>query len=109
MTIERTEILLHLLSAAGEEISNKLQLPSFPLAEERVVERSDDRVSRIACQELAVMFARTTHLPQPCWGLVYPLFACGGKRVAAFILFFESLLFLTPGNTHHCVLLNLLK
>jgi len=57
----------------------KMQLPSFPLAEERVVERSDDRVSRCVVYALALMSAGSTHPDYA--SLVDPLFACGGKRV----------------------------
>ena len=59
-----------------------MRLPSFPLAEERDAGRSDGRVSRRGWQALAVMSAGFTH-PE-CAALLDPLFACGGKRVAAF-------------------------
>jgi len=60
-----------------------MPFPSLPLAEERDAERSDGRVSRRGCQALAVMSAGLTHPPQLCLGLLDPLFACGGKMVAA--------------------------
>jgi hypothetical protein len=69
-----------------KEIKN-MQLPSFPLAGERVVERSDDRVSQPAVQYRQCISAnvlRSTHPDGPVrTGLVDPLFACGGKRVTA--------------------------
>jgi hypothetical protein len=48
--------------------------PSFPLAEERVVERSDDRVS----PQRQVERATGTHPADASLG--DPLFAFGGKR-----------------------------
>jgi len=61
--------------------------PSFPLAEERVVKRSDDRVSKytsgIDANALACVYS-----PSPTMlgtTLVDPLFACGGKRVTALL------------------------
>jgi len=53
--------------------------PSFPLAEERVVERSNDRVSKYT-RGIALLHRRTSTHPDYAT-LVDPLFACGGKRV----------------------------
>src|SRR6185503_14798296 len=69
--------------------------PSFPLAKERVVKRSPARAggestpSDITVNALAPISAGLTHPDYA--SLVDPLFACGGKRVTAIILFFKML------------------
>jgi len=61
-------------------------LPPFPLAEERVAERSDDRVSQPGGYYRQCLHHASTR-PE-CAALPDPLFACGGKRVAAIIVIF---------------------
>ena len=54
------------------EVADRCNSPLSAAGEERVVERSDDGVSRCGCQALAVMSAGSTHPDYA--SLVDPLF-----------------------------------
>jgi len=67
--------------------ARNIVFPSFPLAEERVVERSDDRVSQPAMHDRQCKHHASTHPDYA--SLIDPLFAFGAKRVAAISLYFK--------------------
>jgi hypothetical protein len=93
--ISETTILLHPLSAAGEERVD--QSPTLL-----------GRVSQYARQAMAVMSAGLTH---PVIALLdHPLFRFAGKRVAAIIFSFGYPIFLTHRDAQcRRSVLNLLK
>jgi hypothetical protein len=75
----------------------KVQLPSFPLAEERVVERSDDRVSQPGGHYRQCISANIRRVDSPrlrCAGR--PSLRLRRKEGSCNYLFVENTLFLNP-------------